>query len=474
MRQGGLGRGGHAFLRHILQAVTDVVPHRVVEQNIFLGHHGNLLAERLDGHTADVDAIDADGAGGRLVEARQQIDQGGFSRTARTDQSDHFSPARAQTNVPQNDGSVASIGKTHGVEFDFARERRQRPRAGLLAFFFLLIQIRKHLGAGALRILKLLINLADALQRHVGVEHGVKKGQKNAGRHLAGLDLVARVQKEQRNDDGAEQVHQRRGGHRGAHPAHALAQQAARSLAELADLEILHAEGFDHAVSADRLLQNLAELAEAALAAFRGVTDLSAEFSDGKNDQGKHHAHSEGHLPIDVEHHREKDNQRETFLKEIREIFGERDARFLDVVDDRRQHTTRRVMLEKSDGLTDDFCVDVIAQVGDGRVPGVLNFGYAEIFGDAFENENHHERDAEDGPHMVNARREKLIEVDGAAAGNGKEGKLRAGRRGGQHVVPRDARHESDEALGDGDESHKNDADGQSEGVWPDVAEKAF
>ena len=60
------------------------------------------------------------------------------------------------------------------------------------------------------------------------------------------------------------------------------------------------------------------------------------------------------------------------------------------------------------------------------------------------------------------------------AAGNGKEGKLRAGRRGGQHVVPRDARHESDEALGDGDESHKNDGDGQSEGVWPDLAKKAF
>ncbi len=71
------------------------------------------------------------------------------------------------------------------------------------------------------------------------------------------------------------------------------------------------------------------------MAAFRGVADFSAEFSDRKNDQRKHHGYGERHLPIDIEHHRNKDNQRETFLKEIGEIFGERDAGLLNVVDHR-------------------------------------------------------------------------------------------------------------------------------------------
>ncbi len=81
-------------------------------------------------------------------------------------------------------------------------------------------------------------------------------------------------------------------------------------------------------------------------------------------------------------------------------------------------------MLKEPDGLTNDFRVDLVAQIGDGRVPSVLYLGYAEVFRDALGNENHHERNAEDGPDVVDARGEKLIEVDGAAAGNGKEGEL--------------------------------------------------
>src|SRR4029077_7990618 len=265
-----------------------------------LSDHGNLLAQGSNGDTADVHAIDANGAGGGLVEARQQIDQGGFSRAARTDQGDDLPAARAKSNILQDHGIVPAVGKAYIVKFDFAGEGEQRWRAGLLALFFLLIQIGEDLGAGALRILKLLIDLADALQGHISVEHGVEKSQKNTGRHALSFDLIACIQEEKRNDDGAEQIHQRRGGHRGTHPAHALAQQAARGLAEFAELEVLHAEGLDHAISAYRLLQNLAELAETALAVFGRLADLSAKFADGKNDQGKHHADGQRHLPIDV------------------------------------------------------------------------------------------------------------------------------------------------------------------------------
>src|SRR6266436_1270786 len=137
------------------------------------------------------------------------------------------------------------------------------------------------------------------------------------------------------------------------------------------------------------------------------MTDFSAEFPNGKHDERKNDADGEAHLPIDVEHHGEKDDKSEAFLKEIGEIFRERDASLLNVVDHRGQYAPRGVVLKKPDGLANDFRVDLVAQVRDGGMASVLDLRYAKIFGYAL-----------------------------------------------------------------GDESHKQDADGQAERVWPHVAEK--
>src|SRR4029077_15287798 len=139
VRQGGFCGVDHALLGNILQAVADVVPRRIVKQDVFLSDHGNLLAQGFDSDTADVHAVEANGAGGGLVEARQQIDQGGFSRAARTDQGDDLPAARAKSNILQDNGIAPAVGKAYIVKFDFAGEGEQRWRAGLLALFFLLI-----------------------------------------------------------------------------------------------------------------------------------------------------------------------------------------------------------------------------------------------------------------------------------------------------------------------------------------------
>src|SRR6266436_8155934 len=134
------------------------------------------------------------------------------------------------------------------------------------------------------------------------------------------------------------------------------------------------------------------------------MTDFSAEFPNGKHDERKNDADGEGHPPIDVEHHGEKDDKSEAFLKKVGEIFGEGDASLLNVVDHRGQHAPRGVVLKKPDGLANDFRVDLVAQVGDGGMTGVLDFGYAKIFGYALGNEKHNEGEAENRPNVVNAR----------------------------------------------------------------------
>ncbi len=80
--QRGLGGGNNAVLGNTGQAVTDVVPHRVVEKNIFLGDHGDLLAEGADRNFTNIHAIDSNGAGSQLVEPRKQIYEGSFARAA--------------------------------------------------------------------------------------------------------------------------------------------------------------------------------------------------------------------------------------------------------------------------------------------------------------------------------------------------------------------------------------------------------
>jgi len=114
-------------------------------------------------------------------------------------------------------------------------------------------------------------------------------------------------------------------------------------------------KAFTTPIAGHGFLQDLAELTQAALAALRRVPDFSAEFSDRKYDQRKHDANREAHLPIDVKHHDEKNDEREAFLKEIGENIGERDAGLLDVVDHRGQNAARRIVLEEPNRLTNNF-----------------------------------------------------------------------------------------------------------------------
>ena len=58
MRQSGLRGGLNALFRHVAEAVADIVPHRIVEEDIFLRDHGDLFAQRADGDIANVDAVD--------------------------------------------------------------------------------------------------------------------------------------------------------------------------------------------------------------------------------------------------------------------------------------------------------------------------------------------------------------------------------------------------------------------------------
>ncbi len=127
--------------------------------------------------------------------------------------------------------------------------------------------------------------------------------------------MIARVEKQKRDGDGAQEIHQRSGDDRSANPAHVFTEKPARRFAELANLEILHPEGFYDAIAADRFLQNLAQVAQACLTVFRGAPDFAAELIYRPGDERQQQPATEGHSPIDTQEHGNKNDERKTFLK---------------------------------------------------------------------------------------------------------------------------------------------------------------
>src|SRR5207245_9171487 len=205
--------------------------------------------------------------------------------------------------------------KAHILKNNFARKRWKRLGARLLAELFFPVEISEYLRAGALRELKLLVHLTNALQWHVSVKHGKKKGHENSGGHDTVLDLIAGKQNEQRDNQRAQQIHSRPGGHRRANPAHVFAQQALRGVLELGDFEILHTESLHDTIPADGLLQNLAEVPKPALTVFRRTANFSSQLSDGHDDQRHQDCCSQRHFPVEHDDNRQKYNQREAFVK---------------------------------------------------------------------------------------------------------------------------------------------------------------
>ena len=85
---GQFGGGVHFLVGRVRSPKADVVHHGGAEQEGILQHDADLLAQRFGGDVAHVDAVDLDRAVGHIVEARQQVDDGGLARAGRADDGD--------------------------------------------------------------------------------------------------------------------------------------------------------------------------------------------------------------------------------------------------------------------------------------------------------------------------------------------------------------------------------------------------
>src|ERR1700676_3905394 len=70
------------------------------------------------------------------------------------------------------------------------------------------------------------------------------------------------------------------------------------------------------------------------------------------------------------------------------------------------------MVLEETDGLPDDFCIDLISQIGDTRNPRVLHQHVAKIFRDALPDKYSQNRDREKRPDAMNPGRKEGVQIN--------------------------------------------------------------
>ncbi len=93
-------------------------------------------------HSADVVAIDGNSALGQVIEAAQEVDDGGLPGPGRPDQCDRLARRSFQVDVDQ-DRFLRLIGEADMVELDRTLNRRQRFRLGQIRHGWPVIQYGK-------------------------------------------------------------------------------------------------------------------------------------------------------------------------------------------------------------------------------------------------------------------------------------------------------------------------------------------
>ena len=115
---GGLGGGFDLVAGGFGHAVGDVVGDGVVEEEGVLGDESDALAQAGEGPVAQVLPGDADGAGGGVEEARQEVDEGGFPRAGAADEGDEASGLGGEGDVAEDGVGRGGVGEGDVVEDD--------------------------------------------------------------------------------------------------------------------------------------------------------------------------------------------------------------------------------------------------------------------------------------------------------------------------------------------------------------------
>jgi hypothetical protein len=174
------------------------------------------------------------------------------------------------------------------------------------------------------------------------------------------------------------------------------------------------------------------------------MTDFAAKFSDENNHKRKEDGGGHRHFPVQPREDADENDQTESLLKKVGEIFRESHACAFHVVDGGGEKAADRIVLKEGDGLADDFGADLIADIGDRGLSDILELRDAQILGEGLCQIQSGQRDGKESCNVVETGGENIIEVDNTVAGEGEQNGVRDKNGRMEDVVNGYFEHESD------------------------------
>jgi hypothetical protein len=134
VRVGGLRRAGYLLFGRTRLAVGNVLPHGPVEDQRLLQEHGDVLAQRVQGEVLRVVPVEPDGARVRVVEAQQQLGDGGLARPALADQRERLARPDAERDLLERGLPRPRVGERDRVELHDAPRAMERAGPGRVLY----------------------------------------------------------------------------------------------------------------------------------------------------------------------------------------------------------------------------------------------------------------------------------------------------------------------------------------------------
>ena len=366
VRLGGAGRFAHFLVAGAFAAEADVVGGAAAEDHGFLRHQRDRAAQVIQGHRAQVDAIDADGAALRIVEAQQQREHRALAGAGRADQGDGFAGAHVEGEVVQRGGvGTGRVVEAHLVETQRTADRsRQRQRLCRGDDFRALVEQFAQAFHRAGRAQHVAPHFRQTGHR-AGGEHRV---QHELAQHAGVQRAVQHVARAgpQHQGDRAEHQHDHRHGQQRAH-ADAPARGGQRTqdrVAVAGALDVLARVGLHRGRGIERFVGDRGGVGEAVLAGARELLHAPAEHQDRQHHGGDHQRGQPGQRRCGPHHHGARADQHHRAAQRHRHAGTDQRLHHFGVGAEARQQLADAAALEEAHVEADHLRIKRLPQRG--------------------------------------------------------------------------------------------------------------
>ncbi len=291
-------------------AVGDVVLDRVVEQERILGHDADQGAQRVDGEAAEVVPIEGDAPRGDVVEAWQELHEGGLAGARHAHEGHQLALADGEGDVLERPLLRIRVAEPGAHELDRPGERGHRIGPGSVHDRGRGVEDLEHALHRGDRLLHGVDHPGQLADGPVEQHHRRGEREELAGGQRARDHAVAAVPERPHDRERAQHLHQRLRHLVDAAVFQGQAQEPVVDRVEALLLEPFAAERLDDLGAGEGLLQHHVQLGDLLLGAPVDLVELAADDAHRDAHDREHRDRDQGEHPLSQEHDGEQGRDR--------------------------------------------------------------------------------------------------------------------------------------------------------------------